>query len=122
MCYHPHEHNHQVLPDNTSFRDLFFNATTERLSAISISFDASAGAVAEKSRQAFFQCFTVFAVAAEKLAAEVTAPRSANDQEPDGVPIAVAGSAVPATDARLLTLYSNCQQVRAVILPSLCER
>ncbi len=78
--------------------------------------------MAEKSRAAFFQSFTVFAIAAEKLAAQVTAPRSADNQESEGVPIAVAGSPVPSTDARLLTLYSNCQQVRLVILPNLCER
>ena len=78
--------------------------------------------MAEKSRLAFFQCFTVFAIAAEKLAAEVTAPDSAANPESEGLSIAVAGAAVSSKDARLLMLYSNCQQVRAVILPNLCER
>ncbi|KAK9861363.1 hypothetical protein WJX84_001108 [Apatococcus fuscideae] len=80
------------------------------------------GAVAAKSREAFFQSFIVFAVAADKLAEALTTPQSAAGSEADRPFTAAAAAPAPSTDARLLTLFSNCQHVRSSILPSLCER
>lgn len=81
-----------------------------------------AGAVAAKSRAAFFQCFIVFAVAADKLAEALTAPQAVAEPEADRPPASAAIAPAASTDARLLTLFSNCQHVRNVVLPSLCER